>query len=200
MDIIIRMRFYRWFLVGRYKLKQQIKNKIKHHVPLKIILGSGNTTYDSWISTDLPHFDILREKDWAYFFSENTIDNLLAEHVLEHLTEEDVALVLNLSYKYLKNGGCFRIAVPDKNNPDEKYIEEVKPTGKNAKWGHLSFWNFKDFLKLKESKKYDIYFVEYFNDEKKFISKNYTNKNGTVQRRTNNGKEPSLIIDLIKTI
>ncbi len=86
MNFITQLRRYRWIFLGRRKIKKQI-DTLPQNQKLKIILGSAETKNDGWISTDIPHFNILKKSDWEYFCGKHKIDNLLAEHVLEHLRE-----------------------------------------------------------------------------------------------------------------
>ena len=59
----------------------------------------------------------------------NSISNILAEHVFEHLDFQQGVIAINNCYEYLEVGGSIRIAVPDGNFPNEDYIKYVKPNG-----------------------------------------------------------------------
>ncbi len=201
MSIILKLRQYRWYIIGRSRIKKQVKQQTK----IKIILGSGTTEYDGWIATDLPHFNILKKKDWACFFRPNTIDNILAEHVLEHLTEQQVDEVLLLAYIFLKPNGVFRIAVPDKNHPNPEYIEYVRPGGSGlGAEDHKSFWDYKTFKKLAENHGFKVDLLEYADENKQIITSNYTDENGIISRSLSKTFKSdikdfsSLIVDLIK--
>ncbi len=200
MNPITQIRKYRWIVTGRWKIKQQIKSA-SDIGKVKIIIGSGSTQYDGWIATDLPHFNILKENDWNCFFSVHKVDNFLAEHVLEHLSEREVEKVLQFAYSYLKKGGYFRIAVPDGNNPDPKYIDDVSPFGKIGSYhGHKSLWNYKTFSELAKKNKFEIKILEYFNEKGNYILNSFTDGNGWISRTgKNQNTEKSLIVDLIKT-
>lgn len=201
MNLITKIRRTRWVLTGRWKIKQKINAAAKSGCKIKIILGSGGTNYEGWIATDLPHFDITKENDWKYFFSKHKIDNLLAEHVLEHLTEEEVNIVLSNAYKYLKPGGIFRIAVPDAFHPNPNYIEMTKPPFD----GHKSFWNYKTFSSVAVKYKFQINLLEYFDENKKIHRHSFSNNDGYIARSSLNvflkgytDDYTSLVIDLIK--
>lgn len=201
MNIIKKLRRYRWYIIGRYKIKKRIWEARN----VKLVLGSGGTNYNGWIATDLPHFNILKEKDWKFFLSKKKAENLLAEHVLEHLTEEEVILVLKFSYKYLNNGGVFRIAVPDKNHPNPEYVENVKPGGIGpGADDHKSFWDYNTLIKAAEFVGFTAKPLEYCNENKEIITSLYNQSNGIIQRSISYGiissinQYSSLIIDAFK--
>ena len=62
-------------------------------------------------------------------FKINTISNILAEHVWEHLSYEDGLIAARNCYKYLKPGGMIRVAVPDGNFRNDWYQNMVKIGG-----------------------------------------------------------------------
>ena len=80
--------------------------------------------------TDQDVLNLLVEGDWLAYFSPNSLDAILAEHIWEHLTPEEAAVAAMLCFKFLKPGGYLRVAVPDGFHPDPAYIEDVKPNGK----------------------------------------------------------------------
>ena len=195
--ILNSLRDWRYIYSGKIKIKKAITT---HPSPLKIILGSYRDTYDGWISTDLPYFNIFKESDWRFYFKKNSINNLLAEHVLEHLSEKNVEDVLALAHKYLRSGGCFRIAVPDAYNPDPEYLDTVSPTGKIGSWyGHKSVHNYKTFSALAAKKKFEVKILEHFDENGSYFLSTYTDKNGSIARSGKNANaEKSLIVDCLK--
>lgn len=86
----------------RIKLKYTIYRLQKKGEKIKIIVGAAKTTFNGWISTDLPFLDITKKNQWHFIFGKRRIDNLLSEHVLEHLSEEYGTIALNNIYFYLK--------------------------------------------------------------------------------------------------
>ena len=200
MNVISQLRRFRWIWSGRLKIKKQIR-KISGAGKIKIVLGAGTTHYDGWIATDLPHFNILEKKDWDFFFTNQKIDNLLAEHVLEHLTETEVEKVIHLSSQYLAPGGIFRIAVPDSNHIHPTYLENILPPAD----GHQSTWTFGTFQKILLHEGYDADPLEYYTDDGIFKAKDFDFKNGVITRSKIKGYKnsvipdySSLIIDCIK--
>lgn len=100
---------------------------------LKIILGAALTYQKDWFSTNEEWLDITNSNHWERIFGrENRISRAIAEHVFEHLTEEQMRKALSNIYKYLKPNGTIRIAVPDGNNPNKEYIRNVGISGIGA--------------------------------------------------------------------
>ena len=107
-DIVTRVRNFLFFS----KMK-----KIKFNV------GSGGINNDkNWYATDIHSLNLTKNIDWKKLLFNLRIDNIMAEHVWEHLTEEDTILANNNCYKYLKRGGILRIAVPDGFHPEKNIL------------------------------------------------------------------------------
>jgi predicted SAM-dependent methyltransferase len=79
--------------------------------------------------TNLPEHDALNARHWRLLFRPRSLDRIMAEHVVEHWTEERFATFLGIAKTYLAPSGVLRIAVPDGYTPDRDYIERVKPGG-----------------------------------------------------------------------
>lgn len=199
-----RLRRYRWIILGRLKIKKQIRIAAKNS-KIKIIIGSGGTNYEGWIPTDLPHFDILEISNWEYFFKNQKIDNLLAEHVLEHLVESDVNFVLTTARKYLKKGGRFRIAVPDGFHPSPEYLDYVGPTGKTGSLhGHLYLWDHESLSNAAKNAGFKVELLEYYKKDQEFEMNEYSFDHGFIGRSIKNNyindevkNYSSLVLDLI---
>jgi len=195
------IRRWRWFIAGRLTIKKQIASAISTG-KLKIVIGSGTTSFAGWIATDLPHFNILKEADWEYFFSKSKIDHLLAEHVLEHLTEPEVEKVLQLAFRYLKVNAIFRIAVPDGFHRDADYQDHADPKGNiGALHQHKSLWNYKAFSALAHKTGFDAHPLEYYDEQGNYKLNEFTDENGWIMRtgkRSKRGLDQSLVVDLLK--
>ena len=201
MNFITQLRRYRWIVTGRWKIRKQILLANNGGV-VKIVVGTGTTSFDGWIGTDLPHFNILKKEDWDYFFKDCNIDNLLAEHVFEHLTEAQTELALTLAFPYVKRGGVFRIAVPDGFNSNPAYIEYVRPGGHgDGSHDHKVLWNYKTLSKSGEKAGFKSALIEYYNEEGEIVENELTDVNGHVFRCRNQSEhefsKSSLIIDFV---
>jgi predicted SAM-dependent methyltransferase len=175
---------------------------------IKLNIGSSGINIDkTWIASDIQNFNITIQKDWKKNLLCFKADNILAEHVWEHLTEYDQIIANKLCYKFLKKGGKIRIAVPDGFFPDIEYINAVKPqgTGLGAS-DHKVLFNYKSLAKSLEDAGFKTFLIEYWDENKKFINNTLDEKDGYIQRslkndlRNKNGtiKYTSLIIDGIK--
>jgi predicted SAM-dependent methyltransferase len=114
---------------SRQQIQQQIRTQ---NPPYKVIVGAGETQYAGWIATDYPALDITSTEDWQRYFIPQSIQRIVAEHVLEHLTTEQLRQFLRAVRPYLTDDARIRIAVPDGYHPDPTYIEYVRPKGSGA--------------------------------------------------------------------
>lgn len=174
---------------------------------MKIIIGSGGIKYEGWISTDIDTLDILDANDWEKICDGHKIDNLLAEHVLEHLTMEETRKVLYLAYIHMEKNGVFRVAVPDGFHVDRSYVEMVKPGG----WGagsedHKILYNYRTLCELFIESGFDVKLIEYFDEAGNFHQNEMDKELGLIRRSREhdhrNTKEKliytSLILDAVK--
>jgi predicted SAM-dependent methyltransferase len=184
----------------------RIKYKANHSV-LKVVIGASGISQPGWIATDIGHLNVLREKDWARYFDENSITAILSEHVFEHLTVEEGMVAARNCFQYLKNNGYVRIAVPDGYFPDPMYIERVKPKGIGpGAHDHKVLYTYKTLGDLFHSCGFRVKLLEYFDEQGKFHSLPWSAEEGLIQRSRwhdarNNEKEinyTSIILDAIK--
>jgi len=204
-NFIRYLRFSRWKFLESRRLKKKI-NSLPLTAPLKIIIGAGPTNMEGWISTDLPYFDITNQKHWKKYFHKRKINKLLAEHVLEHLSEEQVKELLATAFKYLNHHGVFRIAVPDAYHPNKEYIDAVKQGGFDIGADtHQSFWNYKTLTQTSTFAGYTKYILLEYADEYGLIHcSDFDEADGIIKRSKSKNFQyhisnySSLIIDLIK--
>lgn len=186
--------------------KKLLKNKLNKNDSVKIIAGSANTKYQGWVSTNIDELNIINEDDFKYYFETKLVDNILLEHVVEHLEYKDFIKFLNIAKKYLKKGGVVRIAVPDANHPSQ-YVKEL--TGVNGTEpgadDHKFFYAISDFEKIASQLGYKINKLEYFDEDGQFKMSNYDFQNGYISRCSknykgrfiNNKKEYNKMIDTV---
>lgn len=176
---------------------------------IKIIVGAGPTKYNGWFSTDIVTLDVTNDSDFEKYFSRKKIKNVLAEHVLEHLSTSDLEKMINNFYKYSDDKVNIRIAVPDGFHADEKYISIVKPggTGEGAD-DHKNLFNVNSLSALFEKFGFVAHPVEYWDEEKKFHQgykddgKGFVIRSFINDKRNKDGKPlyTSLIIDFKKNL
>lgn len=194
---------------AKLKIRQQaIRDSVKACVaagkPLKIIIGAGDTRYDGWIVTDIPAFHVLKREHWALLFQPASITRMLAEHVFEHLTIDELGQFLRLARIYLSEGGRIRLAVPDGNHPDHHYIEHVRPggTGEGAD-DHKVLYTSDVIVDALRACNYDFQLLEYFDASGAFHRELWHAEDGFIGRSATHDKRnvdgklvyTSLIVD-----
>lgn len=174
---------------------------------IKLLVGAGLTSFKSWFSTDIHFLDITKESNFENLFTKRKIDKILAEHVLEHLTSEQLKLMSENFYKYSSNKINIRIAVPDGFHKDRNYVEQVKPGGTgNGAEDHKHLFNYKSLSEVFEKAGFKANPIEYWNEEKEFYTVYKNDNNGIIRRSFINDKRnsdgspnyTSLIIDFTK--
>jgi predicted SAM-dependent methyltransferase len=199
-------------IIKLYKLIKHFLKDIKikrgaFRSPVKVIIGSASFSQHGWIRTDIGHLNVLQGKDWTRYFDEASIDAVLAEHVLEHLTMDEALLAGKNCLKYLKRGGYFRIAVPDGNFPNPTYIEHVRPMGSGpGSRDHKILYTYKTLGDTLHSCGFRVKLLEYFDEQGKFHYIPWSAEAGLIRRSrwhdSRNTKEKinytSIIIDAIK--
>lgn len=174
---------------------------------LRIVLGARKTAYAGWISTDKDTLNVTCREDWASTVAGRSISRLLAEHVWEHLTIEEMRSANRLAFEFLAAGGLLRIAVPDGFHPDPKYIESVRPGGSGPSAGeHHVLLNHETLSGELASAGFEVELVEYWDSRGVFHHKPWHSQDGHVKRsalhdrRNQKGRlaYTSLIIDAWK--
>ena len=153
------------------------------HQEINLIVGAGPTKYKGWFPTDIATLDVTNENHFKKYFKKKKINKILAEHVLEHLTENELRLMISNFYKYSEANINIRIAVPDGYHKNENYINRVKPggTGEGAE-DHKHLFTYLSLSEFFKEKNFEPVLIEYWDEEGNFHS-NYSNDdNGYVKR------------------
>jgi predicted SAM-dependent methyltransferase len=175
--------------------------------PVKIVLGSNDMGQPGWILTDKADLDVTTPASWAAFVPAASADNLLAEHVFEHLTPDGAKIAAQQSFRHLKHGGRFRIAVPDGNSPDPNYIEHVRVGGSGpGAADHKVLYTLDSLTGLFANAGFKVDPLEYFDAGGRFHSIDWADEDGHIMpsrrydRRNSDGqlRYTSLIIDALK--
>ncbi|MGI8656900.1 MAG: class I SAM-dependent methyltransferase [Pyrinomonadaceae bacterium] len=173
--------------------RRQLQIGSKPAPELNLIVGAKRQTQHGWISTDIATLDIRRDVDWARSFAPNSIDRILCESCLEHMTFEDGFAACRNFYKYLKPGGRVRIAVPDANFRNESYQWWTRPGGGGqtfSRWfvyaphepDHKVFYDFQSLTTLVRRAGFDTKLVEYFDAGGNFHKNHWSYADGEVTR------------------
>ncbi|MCH7771823.1 MAG: hypothetical protein IIA49_12545 [Bacteroidetes bacterium] len=174
---------------------------------INLIVGAGPFKFKGWFSTDIATLDVTNENHFKKYFRDKKINKILAEHVLEHLTDEELELMIKHLYKYSADDINIRIAVPDGYHSDPEYLDLVKPggSGKGAE-DHKHLFNYKTLSSIFEKQGFVSYLKESWDEEGEFHT-TYSNDDFGMIRRSfinddrNKDKVPrytSLIVDYKK--
>lgn len=197
----IILPFYKLYYDFRWLL---YKNS---HRDTKLVIGSSGIAEPDWFETDVLILDVTREGHFRHFFSGRAIGMVFAEHVLEHLTAEQIKLMAQNIYKYSSAGVNIRVAVPDGFHGDSKYIEMVKPGGTGAGADdHKHLFTYQSLPPLFEKYGYKTTLLEYWDKDRMFHSVYQNDDKGRVRRsfindsRNADGQPhyTSLIVDFTK--
>ena len=187
-------------------LRQRVRRFRRKGEPIRLVIGAGPTAYRDWIITDLPVLDALRPADWSRVFRPGDVDRILAEHVVEHWTEDEFRYFLSVVRPYLSWQGRIRIAVPDGFHPHPAYIEQVKPGGTGCGADdHKVLYNYRTMTALLSEEGYKAEPLEYFSEEGQFRRTAWRLEDGFIMRSADhdprNRERPlsytSLIVDAL---
>lgn len=162
----------------RKRLQSKLRKEIKAASPLRVMLGAGPTQTAGWFQTDKEILDVTSPEDWSTLFTPESIDSLLSEHMLEHLTEDEARTALTEAYRYLKPGALFRLAVPDGNRRDPGYVKEVAPPAD----GHKMLYTIDSLTALLKSVGFTTTPLEYFDAQEQFHATVWDQNEGLIMR------------------
>lgn len=195
-----------------YSFRQRLENniflKLLRAPKRKFNIGAAKFGYENyWLHTDKAFLDITKAEEWKTFLKFLKLDNIVAEHVWEHLAENDTEAANKNCFHFLKRGGTLRIAVPDGYNPDEKYKENVRPGGSGyGADDHKILYNCNSMKAKLEKAGFKVKLLEYWDEQGVFHFTDWTDEGGRIRRskrydpRNSNGElnYTSLIVDAIK--
>ena len=165
------------------RIRDEVRRALCEGRPVKVIVGAGQTRYAGWIPTDMPAFDLRSNAHWRQLFPAASIDRLLAEHVFEHLTVDELSKFLNAASQRLAPGGRVRIAVPDGYHPDSEYIKSVRPGGIGLGAGdHKVLYTCDLISDVMRRQGYKHQLLEYFDREGQFHRMAWSADDGFVSR------------------
>lgn len=156
----------------------RLRKEISTASPLRVMLGAGPIEAPGWLQTDKEILDVTSPNDWSALFEPGSIDSLLSEHMLEHLSEEEARATLVECHRYLKRGGLFRIAVPDGYRRDLTYVKEVSPPAD----GHKVLYNIDTLTALLHRTGFATTPLEYFDPQERFHALTWDQNEGMIHR------------------
>jgi predicted SAM-dependent methyltransferase len=192
------------------KSRRKLSDKLAKQIAaagdqIKINLGAGLTSYDQWISVEFTEVDASNAKDWERYFVPDSISNVLSEHVWEHMTAAQGLEAARLVNKYLKKGGCFRVAIPDRNHPSPEYYDDCKPDPFIL--GHKVFYDKDQLVELLQSAGFSqVTPVEWWDTAGHFNERPWDDGRGHINRSAHHDPlnvggvlaYTSLIVDAVK--
>jgi predicted SAM-dependent methyltransferase len=155
-------------------------------------VGAGTVQRDGWIALQRDELRIDNFGDWARLFRPNSIDAILTEHTLEHLTTEEALSTVQNFHCYLKPNGYVRCAVPDGFHPDPAYLNWVAPGSDGERWlqsfrgdgepGHKTLWNCFSLADLFQHNGFDVMMREWFDENGNFHKQEWNSSDGYIRR------------------
>ena len=158
----------------------------------RVIVGAGPVQRDGWVSLQRDDLRIEDWTQWARLFRPNSIDAILTEHTLEHLTPLEASLSVQNFRRYLTDDGYVRCAVPDGFHPSPAYLNWVTPGSDGERWlqgfrgtnepGHKTLWNYITLSALFQSQGFAIILREWFDDYGVFHKCEWSADHGYIRR------------------
>jgi predicted SAM-dependent methyltransferase len=194
---------------SRWLLGRAVREQLRMGGSLRVIIGANRKVQRGWIGTEIYNLNILHHADWARYFSPQSIDALLAEHVWEHLTPEQGRRAAELCFDYLKPGGYLRLAVPDGCFPEPDYIEYVRPGGNGPSADdHKVIYTEQSLAAVLKSAGFTVSALEYYSESGEFCARDWSTDDGYIERSTKNPRRrwfgslqyTSLVVDAVKPL
>ncbi len=155
---------------------------------VNLIIGAALTKQKGWFSTNEEWLDITKENHWNRLFNSNKrVKKILAEHVFEHLTLQEMRNALKLIYENMILGGSLRVAVPDGNNQNSEYRKNCGINGIGADAAdHKQFITFEIFREEALKVGFEVKLIEGYLKNKQLISEEFDYDLGYVIRSRRN--------------
>ncbi len=130
---------------------------------------------------------------------------MVAEHVWEHLDQEEGLIAACTCYRFLIPGKHIRIAVPDALKPDPEYHELCKVGGRD---GHKFFYDYMSLTSLFQSAGFEVRPLEYWDEIGEFHQSDWDSADGHIGRslkfdprnKHNKYAYTSLMVDAVKPL
>lgn len=137
-DLLNELQILLWHRSG---LRQAKKFAVGDN--LKLHLGCGFNIKNGWINIDLSEKAELKlDLREALPFADDSVSIIYSEHFFEHLDYPDVAVkFLRESWRVLKPGGIFSVAVPDCERSMMGYANNDEDYLKSADFWHPKYCN-----------------------------------------------------------
>ncbi|MBU2569372.1 MAG: hypothetical protein KJ725_04920 [Gammaproteobacteria bacterium] len=153
-------------IFSKVKFRLSVRNNLRGNKPLLLNVGAGGTSYPGWISAEKKQLDITKPNTFSGVFPLGSIKAILAEHVVEHITEEEFIGFMIGIREFLRNDACIRIAVPDALHPSIYVRDLTRPGGlEPGADDHKEFYSVYKMRNISEKTGYKLIPVEYFDHD-----------------------------------
>lgn len=159
---------------------------------LRVIVGAGAVHRDGWVSLQRADLAVENSAQWARLFRPNSIDAILTEHTLEHLTVDEALSAVRNFHCYLKTNGYVRCAVPDGFHSSPAYLNWVAPGSDGERWlnnfrsddepEHKILWNYFSLSQLFQSQGFAVVLREWFDEYGQFNKNAWNSSDGYIRR------------------
>ncbi len=80
---------------------------------IRVVIGGGDYPHNNpgWLPTQEDDLNLLQRDDWLRQVAPGSLTAILAEHVWEHLTEDEETRAARICHEFLKPGGYVRCAM-----------------------------------------------------------------------------------------
>ena len=128
---------------------------------MKLHLGCGSKFLEGYIHVDVKkysHVDYVSSIDKLYFLDDESVEEIYACHVLEHVGRNEYKNVLKEWRRVLKIGGILRIAVPDFEAAVEWYSvhKNIKEVTGLTSGGQRDQWDYHKVIFDFDLLRYDL--------------------------------------------
>lgn len=170
-------------LLSRTKARTAIRwHRLRGSSP-SVIVGASSTARRGWITTEQEFFDVTSSDSILEFLRSVKLSRLLAEHVLEHLSPEEVSLFFRNIRPSMAAHGRIRVAVPDANHPSPWYRRNMGVNGEDpGADDHKSFWSVASLTSVAEREGFRCVPLEYFDSVGRFHHSPYDEMDGYISR------------------
>lgn len=190
---------------SREALRTHIAFLRQQGAPIKIVIGASvpevtgsEDVFGPWVPFTVNDLDILSRDDFRFYFQQpQSVDAILAEHVLEHLPAGDVLQALRLCREFLKvPEGYMRIAVPDWFSYSGDMTRKMAVA--DMQQGHYTQLNIHSITYLLEKASFHVIPREHSTKENIAVVTHFNPLDGLIRRSTcfsDSPYPPSVIVD-----
>ena len=167
--------------------RKMVMKRIRNADVVRLVVGAGATKYPGWISIEKNILDVTNREDWVALLGSKKIDNILSEHVFEHLEYDNAIQAFCNIAEFLADGGTFRWAVPDGYHPSA-YVRDLTGTHgtEHGADDHKYFYTIDDVPEIEAVTGLKAESLEFFGKDGFFVGNPIGFNKGYIQRCSKN--------------